>query len=219
MALVTVPTIFKSVRRIKEPYTEPVTLFEAKEHLRLMPDFADDDDYINGLIAAARRLTEDRVNRTWTLTRWQATFCNWMNCGCHGQELPRPPLFVSNPFDKKGSKPSLEGEKVEITYVDGDGNEQNVADENIQADVYNEPGRVHLHETIASSCCQSNGVIRWWAGVENPADVPPQAKAAIKLLVAHWYMSREAVTVNTSTAELPMAVDSLLASLSWSGGY
>ena len=208
MALVTVPTIFRSVRRVTEPQVEPVSLYECKEHLRLMPDFSDDDSYIIALIAAARRMTEDRVNRTWTLTQWQATFSHWHGCGCRGRELPRPPLMAT-----------IDTYKVEIRFRNADGFEEHVDAGNIRANVDEFPGRVHLSETLSSECCQQEGVVTWWAGVELPQDVPAQAKVAIKLLVAHWYGNRSAVTTDGVGTELPLGVDSLLASLAWGGGY
>ncbi|MDI2594107.1 head-tail connector protein [Pseudomonas sp. 681] len=42
------------------------------------------------------------------------------------------------------------------------------------------------------------------------ADFPASFKAALLLLLGHSYASREAVVIGTITAELPLAVDSLL---------
>ena len=69
------------------PATEPVTLAEAKLHLRI--DHALDDDLINTLIAAAREFCEDYqgkayVTQTWTLT---------LDAFPSGEiAIPRPPL-------------------------------------------------------------------------------------------------------------------------------
>lgn len=41
------------------PTVEPVSLAEAKKHLNLYDDFTEDDDYISGLIKAAREFGED----------------------------------------------------------------------------------------------------------------------------------------------------------------
>lgn len=50
------------------------------------------------------------------------------------------------------------------------------------------------------------------------ADFPASFKAAILLLLGHSYATREAVVIGTITAELPLAVDSLLwASRNWRG--
>lgn len=49
-------------------------------------------------------------------------------------------------------------------------------------------------------------------------DFPASFKAALLLLVGHSYANREAIVIGTITAEVPMAVESLLwASRNWSG--
>lgn len=49
-------------------------------------------------------------------------------------------------------------------------------------------------------------------------DFPASFKAALLLLIGHSYANREAVVVGTITAEVPMAVESLLwSSRNWSG--
>ena len=49
-------------------------------------------------------------------------------------------------------------------------------------------------------------------------DFPASFKAAMLLLIGHSYANREAVVVGTITAEVPMAVESLLwSSRNWSG--
>lgn len=52
--------------------------------------------------------------------------------------------------------------------------------------------------------------IRYTAGWET-ADVPAPIKAAILLLVGHWFANREGVTTGQAAIETPMAVDRLLA--------
>lgn len=50
------------------------------------------------------------------------------------------------------------------------------------------------------------------------ADFPASFKAALLLLLGHSYANREAVVIGTITAELPLAVGSLLwASRNWRG--
>ena len=49
-------------------------------------------------------------------------------------------------------------------------------------------------------------------------DFPASFKAALLLLIGHSYANREAVVIGTITAEVPMAVESLLlSSRNWSG--
>ena len=44
---------------VAEPTTEPVSLAEVKLFLRLLPDDTSEDDFISGLIAAAREYCEN----------------------------------------------------------------------------------------------------------------------------------------------------------------
>ena len=54
--------------------------------------------------------------------------------------------------------------------------------------------------------------ITWVAGYGAAAsNVPPAIRAAALLLVGHWYENRDSVVIGTIVADLPMAVDSLLA--------
>lgn len=60
-----------AIKRITNPAVEPITLSEAKRHLRV--DGSDDDGYIQSLIEVARRAAEDRIERTLITTTWKLT--------------------------------------------------------------------------------------------------------------------------------------------------
>ena len=49
------------ITKVKTSY--PVTLQDAREHLRLDDDFIRDDRYITGLIPVATRAAEDRIRK------------------------------------------------------------------------------------------------------------------------------------------------------------
>ncbi len=52
-----------------------------------------------------------------------------------------------------------------------------------------------------------------WAGWSTADDVPDNLKQAVRLLVAHWFDNRAAVTTGQATHRVPMAVDSMIAPL------
>lgn len=56
-------------KRTAAPLAEPVTLAEAKTHLRVTT--SDEDAYITGLVAVARTACEDRLERTLVSTAWE----------------------------------------------------------------------------------------------------------------------------------------------------
>lgn len=72
--------------RTAAPAEEPVTLADAKAHLRV--DVPDDDAYIEGLIAVARVAAEDRLQRTLVHTPWRLTLDGFPAA----IELPMPPI-------------------------------------------------------------------------------------------------------------------------------
>lgn len=64
----------RTVKQLTAPTAEPVTLAEAKEHLRIMADVTEDDAMIGAMIAAARRLIEQRLGRSLMLAQYRSQF-------------------------------------------------------------------------------------------------------------------------------------------------
>jgi hypothetical protein len=52
-----------------------------------------------------------------------------------------------------------------------------------------------------------------WAGWATAEDVPGNLKQAVRLLVAHWFDNRAAVTTGQAPHQVPMAVDAMIAPL------
>lgn len=55
--------ILRSITRVSQPSSEPITLAEAKESLRIPSGQTIDDSYIQGLISAAREQAEQFIDR------------------------------------------------------------------------------------------------------------------------------------------------------------
>jgi uncharacterized phiE125 gp8 family phage protein len=111
--------------------------------------------------------------------------------------LPRPPLVATG---------------VAITYVDPAGATQTFTD--FVADASAEPGRIRpafgSFWPVTQPTLKAVS-ITYQSGYLDAASVPEPIKQAILLLFGHWYANREAVTVGVMAANLPMAVDTLLA--------
>lgn len=71
-----------SLIRITDAVVEPVTLAEAKRHLRIDCSDSDLDSDITDLIATARMAAEDRLQRTLIATQWRYTADQLYRC--HG---------------------------------------------------------------------------------------------------------------------------------------
>ena len=77
-----------AIKRLSNPSNEPITLAEAKQHLRV--DISDDDAYIGSLISVARRAAEDRTERTFITTTWKLTLDEFPEAII----LPMPPILA-----------------------------------------------------------------------------------------------------------------------------
>ena len=173
------------------PIIEPVTLAEAKLHLRVVDD--EEDNLIASLIKAAREWCEGFQNRafitqtiTLTLDKFPKVFT-----------VPQPPLISV----------------TSIKYIDTAGVQQILSDSVYDIDSQDEPGRIALahNQSWPNLRGDINSVeVVYVAGYGTTADsVPERVKAAIKLLVGHLYEHREMVS-EVTLKKVPFAVRSLL---------
>lgn len=181
------------VRTVIEPTFEPITLTEAKAHLRV--DFTEDDAYITSLITVARQYAE---TRTWRAIP-QQTFDVFYDEYTSTLQLPRPPLISVTSVSYKNS-----GD----TYVNFNTTDYVVDFEAIPAKVVIQAARPQDLSTINPLR------VRFVSGYANANSIPAHIKHAIKMLVSHFYENRELVVIGrTATLEpkvLPIGVEALL---------
>jgi uncharacterized phiE125 gp8 family phage protein len=174
---------------VTPPAAEPVTLTEAKLHLR--EDGTDQDSLIEGLITAAREYVESTGRLLMPCVVRQ-----YFDCFPEGDYLRLSPLPIRS--------------IASVGYLDSDGDTQAITD--YTADVVSEPARLQEPET--GWPVTDDVVNAAWvdinAGYTSASAVPRALKQAILLLVGHWYENRESVVVGTTTAELPLAVETLM---------
>lgn len=184
-----------SVVVIDAPEGDLITLDEAKAHLRV--DFDDDNEFIEGLIAAAVAHIDGPAG--WLGRALLTQTLEW-----RGDEFGTCDIFL--PFPPVA-------EVVSIKYDDDDGVEQTVDDAVYRLVGQPSAPRIALayNETWPTVRWQSEAVrIVYTAGYGTAIDVPKPIKQALLLLIGHWYANREAVNVGTTVIELPIAVRALL---------
>lgn len=183
-------TPYRSLVRTVAPAVEPISVSEAKAHLRVDTDA--DDTYIGTLITVAREYCEERLDATFIESTWVArydVFPLWELL------LPRPPMVDSN---------------VSITYRDEGGNNQTITSSggDFRIDAASVPGRVYpnYEEVWPAVRGDENSVaVTYKAGYgTTAADVPAIIKHAILLLCGVWYAAREPVTTGTTAQNMPI---------------
>lgn len=176
------------------PAVEPVSLDEAKAHLRV--DMNDEDTLVSSLIAAARIHVEAYLQRVFITQTWSIYLDKWPQ----GQSLRLPILPVQ-------SVTAINKYDVNNTFV-------TIDPVNYVVDALSVPPRI-LWRGSGSSPCPGrplNGIeVIVIAGYGNDGDqVPQPIRQAILMLVAQWFEHREPPTLNGPDDTLPPAVASLL---------
>lgn len=167
---------------ITPPTTEPVSLSEAKAHLRV--DFSQDDTEISFFIVAAREQAEAMTRRTLAVTGYELVLPAFPAV----IELPRPPLV----------------EVQSIAYLDADGDEQTLSADGYRVDSSSLLPRVYPVDDWPETEERSDAVrVRYSAGF-TPTTIPASVKAWILLIVGSLYENRESIS-GASLHELPFA--------------
>jgi uncharacterized phiE125 gp8 family phage protein len=185
-----------ALKLITPPAVEPVSLAEAKLHLRV--DETADDDLIRSLIQTCRQDIETLCLHALITQTWNLYLDGFP--GCSEIELPWPPLQ------------SVTG----VYYIEEGGVEKTFASSNYFVDINSTPGKIVL-KTSASWPAMSNPQVANPVRIEFkcgfgdiPSSVDYRAIAAIKLLLGHYYENREAVFMGrTNPVLLPMGVSGL----------
>jgi uncharacterized phiE125 gp8 family phage protein len=197
---------YRSLTRQTAPTVEPVTLAEAKAHLRV--DTATDDSYIATLITAAREWVEEYLDRA--LVHQQ--YVMRLDAFPYEFELPRPPMATSGTATA-----------VVVTYTLGDDSTATLSSTQYRVDRNATPGVVRQLRagTWPGNLDDQNAVtVTWWAGYgASGTSVPAAIRHAILMLVGHWYDgSRSGVVMGSISKEVEFGVKSLLDSQRW-GSY
>lgn len=181
-----------ALKLITGPAVEPITLAEAKDHLRL--EHGLDDTYVTGLIVAAREWAEEYTWRAFISQVWELTLDEWPE----GVEISLPRGDVSA--------------VVSVKYDDVSGAEQTLSSSNYLLDGC-PPARIILKQDLSWPDLSDEALavrIRYTAGFgAAAANVPQAIKQALLLLVSQLYEHRTP-EVTTIVSPVRFAAEALL---------
>jgi uncharacterized phiE125 gp8 family phage protein len=180
---------------VTPPTDYPVTLEEARAQCRVL--HTDEDALIQTYIIAAtsyveRQLSLSLMTRTYALT---------LDAFTDTIELPRGPV----------------ASVTSVGYVDQDGLPATVDSDLYTVDLSSTPQWVVLNSGSPWPTPMSGinmVTVTYVAGADELPESMGDIKAAILLMVAHFYANREAASVN-EVKEVPLAVDALLMGWRW----
>lgn len=189
-----------TMKVVTPPSAEPITLAEARLHLRVTPDddsppWHPDDTLIMAQVAAAREWCENHTKRALALQTVEVVLDEFPASAI---QLPMSPIHSI----------------TWLKYVDTAGAEQTLSTTLYALDNYQEPGWVvpAVGTTWPATQAVINAVtVRYLAGYDAMyVPLPAAIRAAMLLLLGNWYENREAVVIGTIQSELSFAVEALL---------
>jgi uncharacterized phiE125 gp8 family phage protein len=162
-----------SLALVTAPVGEPITLAEAKQHLRLAEGVTQDNEYIESLIAAARQFVEFYTDRQLLTATYDLTLDGFPPAN-EAIFIPRAPLQSV----------------TSVTYLEaaaGTSTVMTAGDYRVQI---TEPGRISLdYDVDWPDVYGVSGqvVVRFVAGYGAAAAVPLGLRHAVKMMLKHYY--------------------------------
>jgi uncharacterized phiE125 gp8 family phage protein len=199
--------------KIQTASSEPVSLQEMKDWLRLEDSF--DDALINAIQKAARTVVERASGRQLVTTTWLMTLDTFPWQG--GWWFLEAPAIFPDPHSIRMPKAPLQSVSS-VVYTAMDGTQQTLASSRYNVDTRSDPGRIQLAfgQTWPVTRPKPGGIeITFVAGYGAAADVPDDLKTAIKMTAA-WMYEHRGEDKDTNAMDIPAVVDSLIR-LNWHG--
>lgn len=182
---------------VTAPSFEPIKLAEAKQHLRF--DYDTENALIEVLIKAAREWVENYTGRALVEQTLEYALDGYPS----ELRLPRPPIIDIESFKYTDSVGTLTVLATDQYTLD------------ISATLQPRVMPAYNVSWPATRSQPSSLRVRYRAGYAregSPDDrdsIPASLRAAIKLLVGHWFKNREEVVIGAAANEVPVAARAL----------
>jgi hypothetical protein len=216
------------VQILTQPSREPIDLSLAKQWLSQDDD--DQDQTIQGLIRSAREEVENYTGRALYVATYRESLDAFPSLAQNifGASLWPGDLaaFGYVPATMPGQYPRMTSDSAiclmrspliavsSISYYDAAGVQQTLtAGTDYGVDATSCPGRVFPAPGTNWPATQDRPgavLVTYTAGYATQNAIPATMLQAMRLLIGHWFENREAVTLQTNSAELPMGVQFLL---------
>lgn len=210
---------------VTPPTVEPITLAQAKTHLRV--DVTDDDALITDLIAAARQYAEGICRRAFCTQSWKLVLDTWpspgMNISSANWYGPNwgnspGPLTTTRPDGFTGYEiiPGVaQVQSVEsVKYIDANGVQQTLDPTTYKVDVVSPMGRVvpAYGTSWPSARNEINAIeVAFTSGYGDETKVPAGIKKWMLIRVGTMYENREELAILSRGKVEPLGyVDRLL---------
>tara|TARA_R110002074_G_C12426503_1_gene656426 strand:- start:621 stop:1184 length:564 start_codon:yes stop_codon:yes gene_type:complete len=170
--------------------SEPVTLDEARAHLRL--DTENEDMLLGAFLTAARVTLEAQTRRAFVTQSWRLILDAWPEPAV---TLPLAPVsaITSVTMNDEGAPRVVSPALYDIAL---EGDAPRLAAKGGWPAPSRRVGGIHIDFT---------------AGYGEASAVPAPLRQAILLLAAHWFEHREPVSLGDTAGELPLSVSALIA--------
>lgn len=201
-----------SLSLVTAPAVEPLSLADAKLHLRVDASIHDEDALIEGLIVAAREYAETFTHRAFITQTWDLKLDGFPWTGSSCSAIGTVPIVLPNPPVQSITS---------VTYIDPAGATQTWSALLYDTDLPTGPtasraSLVPAYQQIypVTRYVPNAATVRFVAGYGDTAkDVPASVVAAMKILIASWYdPGRAAIEVGLRAAAVavPLTADALL---------
>lgn len=179
---------------VTPPTHEPIGIQEAREHVRLPASYTNYDGKLTGYIAAARQYAETATDRKLCTQTWDLFL----------DRFPRSddPIYI--PFGKCQS--------AVVTYTDTAGATQTWTSSDYVLSTSREPAviRPTIGKTWPTPQNKPDAIkVRFVCGYGVSADVPREIKAAMLLLIGHFFAHAETEIVGSITSAMTIGADAI----------